>query len=63
MNINRPVLQCILILLLLLFIIYCLLLLLVLLLLLTDDLKIESVGHELEWLLIISNSRVLERLQ
>ena len=40
-----------------------LLLLLLLLLLLTDNLKIESVSHELQWLLIVSNSRVLQMLQ
>ena len=34
-----------------------------LLLLLTDNLKIESVSHELQWLLIVSNSRVLQMLQ
>ena len=36
---------------------------LLLLLLLTDNLKIESVSHELQWLLIVSNSRVLQMLQ
>ena len=29
----------------------------------TDNLKIESVSHELQWLLIVSNSRVLQMLQ
>ena len=40
-----------------------LILLLLLLLLLTDDLKIESVSHELQRLLILSNSRVLQMFQ